>query len=304
MAIAPIVAGAAAAALPLALRYGKPIAKTLWGLGTSPLKTMRTTPWKSAAGMGALGTLGAAMFQPEFEQPVERGTQNVSLRPPPTGPTVQADQFRSKLPRYSERLESRRANFLKHMKTIVMHATILQLQNPGRKNTYMKDAIGLIRMDALQKNEIELANMVDEVFKDKTVPKTGRTIYRRMIAAGASPKEASEVSGYTMEMEKAEAKAAADYAKGQPKMSDIFSKGAMMLEVVQDMYAVNPDAAINKLAQWMRTEQITLPDAYTGYEPKTDEDYLKYAAAILSGGGSSVIPTPSGDIQGLRVVAP
>ena len=90
-----------------------------------------------------------------------------------------------------------------------------------------------------------------------------------VLLPGLGPAKAAEVSGYTLEIEKTEAEAAADYARSQPKLSDMYSKDAIMLSQVQAMYAQSPEAAIKQLADWMMTGVLDLSEQYTGYKPQS-----------------------------------
>ena len=67
----------------------------------------------------------------------------------------------------------------------------------------------MLKADAASRGSVEDAKIIEEVFKDKKAPKTAKTLYNRLVNH-MSPKEASEVSGYTLDIEKAEAKAYAD----------------------------------------------------------------------------------------------
>ena len=263
---------------------------------------MQQWPWygKVGAGLGAGAGLEALMMSdPEAEE--IPGTPGMTPGLPgmvPGGPAP----FTSDLPSYTERAEANRSKLMNNMSTIIKHSMLLQFQNPGRKNSYMKDAIEMIKMTAMQDNEVEVARMIDEVFKDKKVPKTAKTIYNRMLTAGASPAEAANVSGYTLEIEKTEAEAAADYARSQPQLSDIYSKPALMMKTVQDAYqAGQAEEAIQQLSIWLKTEVIKMPDAYARYQPKTDQDYYQLAAAILSGQGTAGVAQPTGEIGAIRV---
>jgi hypothetical protein len=210
----------------------------------------------------------------------------------------------SDLPSYTDRLKAQRNRYLNNMSTIVKHSMILQFQNPGKKNTYMKDAINLLKVDAKQRNEIELAEMTDEVFKGGKVPMSARTVYRRMLKSGASPAEASQVSGYSLEIEKSEAKTAADMARAQGKASDMYGKDELRLMRLRQVYQTDPQTAITQLVQMIQTGLIKLPEAYTGYKPQSAQDYFRLASEILGGsdmGGAGSIPTPSGDVANIRL---
>ena len=262
---------------------------------------MQQWPWygKAGAGLGA----GAAAEWLMSSDP-EAAPTDMPLPPgmEPSGPMPpQGAAFNPNLPSYTERAQEKRQKYLDNMSTIIKHSILLQFQNPGRKNSYMKDAIEMVKAGAAHDNEVEVAEIMDEVFKDNTVPMSAKTIYSRMIKAGASPREAASVSGYSLEIEKTEAQAAADMARSQPKLSDIYSKPALMMKTVQDEYSNNPENAIQTLAMWLKTEVIQMPDAYARYQPKTDKDYYDLAAAILSGQGTEQVAQPTGEVGAIRL---
>jgi len=335
----PLIIGGALAAAPWLMRGAPALgrgAKALWGLGRglgsaggrhragqaiwgkgspgNPLRMVPGTPrgaiprgydWvgknpiKSSLGLGAAGMLAPGLFAGDPEQPTAGG--GVQLPGPQgAGPTA-AVPFTSNLPSYTERAEGSRDRFMNHMSTIIKHSMILSFQNPDRKNSYMKDSIEMLKAVAMQDNEVEVARMIDEVFKDKKVPKTAKTIYHRMITAGASPPEAANVSGYTLEIEKTEAEVAADHARSQPKLSDLYSKDVITLMNLKETYATDPQRAIEILRFLLSAGEFDVPDDYKGHERKTDQDMYKLAAAILSGVGTAEVATPSGEIGVMKV---
>ena len=325
------------AGIPLATRYGPQLArggKALWDLaklqGTPAgrevarleamkqlqrgAKYSREHPVKAAAwgglgGMVAGGMLGSDPDEEEILRGMGVPGGVPGGIPGGGGPWVahgpQSDiGGPSALPSYTDRLKAQRNRYLNNMGTIVKHSMILQFQNPGSKNTYMKDAINLLKVDAKQRNEIELANMTDEVFKGGKVPISARTVYRRMLKAGASPAESSQVSGYTLEIDKTEAKTAADMARAQGKASELYGKDELRLMRLRQVYQTDPQTAITQLVQMIQTGLIKLPEAYTGYKPQSAQDYFRLAAEILGGsamGGAGSIPTPSGDVVNIRL---
>ena len=205
-----------------------------WPAGTRPRNLTEATgpggfigkhPYISSAGLGYAGTTAGSMMAGSPDQPTASPRGNVPLTVPggvPGGPPV--DDFTSNLPSYAERAASNRRKMFNNMSTILKHTMLLNFQNPGRKHNYMKNAIDLLKMGAMQQNEVELGNIIEEVFKDGKVPDSARVVYNRMIKAGASPKEAADTSGYTLEIEKSEAKIATDLLKAQPKAKDIYTK--------------------------------------------------------------------------------
>ena len=258
--------------------------------------------WKQAA-MNVGGGLGAMALWPESGQdmPEEVGGPGVGMPYPPgggaygttAGPTTG-------LPLHSERLQKDRDKFLNNMSLIMKHSMLLQFQNPGKENTYMKDAVQLLKMDALSRNSVEDAKIVESVFKDGKMPKRAKTIYDRLLPH-LGPRKAAEVSGYTLEIEKTEAEAAADYARSQPKLTDMYSKDAVMMMQLQEAYSANPQGAIQQLAMFLKTKVIEMPEQYTQFKPKTDSDYYQLAAAILSGAGTTGGPRPTGDVYDIKV---
>ena len=326
------------AGLPLAARYGPQMlrgGKALWELGRNlgtaggrqaaqqagmrglqrGAEYSRAHPWKSA-GIGGVGGMvaGGMVGGDPDEEEILRGMGVPGGVPGGIpggggGPWISHGPQSgiggpSDLPSYTDRLKAQRNRYLNNMSTIVKHSMILQFQNPGKKNTYMKDAINLLKVDAKQRNEIELAEMTDEVFKGGKVPMSARTVYRRMLKSGASPAEASQVSGYSLEIEKSEAKSAADMARAQGKASDLYGKDELRLMRLRQVYQTDPQTAITQLVQMIQTGLIKLPEAYTGYKPQSAQDYFRLASEILGGsamGGAGDIPTPSGDVVNIRL---
>ena len=243
---------------------------------------MGENPIKSSLGLGAAGMLAPGMFEGDPEEQVP-GATGRPTPPPGYGPQA-APAFTSNLPSYTERAQANRAKFMSSMSTIIKHSMLLSFQNPSRKNSYMKDAIEMIKMGAMQDNEVEVARMIDEVFKDKKVPKTAKTIYKRMITAGASPKEASEVSGYTLDIEGKEAKAAADYARANDP-SKLMSKKEMKWQTILRQAQTDLDGAATTLAQaWAAGTDLKLQDYYAGYETRDFQELKDLALELLGGG--------------------
>jgi hypothetical protein len=190
---------------------------------------------------------------------------------------------------------------LENMSMLMKQGAILSFVNPKGAKEHTKRAIEIMKMDAKSRNAVEDAKIIEDVFKDGKLPKTAKTLYNRL-APRIGPAKAAEVSGYTLEIEKTEAEAAADYARSQPKLSDMYSKDAIMLAQVQAMYAQSPEAAIKQLADWMMTGVLDLSEQYTGYKPQTQADYLRMAGEILSGtggGGVSGVGAPSGEVTNI-----
>ena len=305
----PKVAQAAGKLLPKKVfTPGKPATGWKWGEYGSKTEAVPPGgfvgrhPIISSAGLGYGGTVAGSMMAGSPDQPTDMPRGNVPLTVPggvPAGPP--ADEFTSNLPSYAERAAANRRKMFNNMSTILKHTMLLNFQNPGRKNNYMKNAIDMLKMGAMQQNEVELGNIIEEVFKGGKVPDSARVVYQRMIKAGASPKEAADTSGYTLEMDKAEAKAATDLLKAQPKAKDIYTKGMLAMRTLQNAYeAGNQEGAIQQLAVWLKTGEIEMPEQYAGMRELTDADYYSLAARILSGTGTEAVPSPTGEVTGIR----
>ena len=258
--------------------------------------------WKqSLMGAGA-GTVPYMMWpDPDEEQPEGRPVDSAALGvpqgggPSPSMPSVQGG--------FASRAVAERERMLENMSMLMKQGAILAFVNPKGAKEHTKRAIEIMKMDAESRNAVEDAKIIEDVFTDGKLPKTAKLLYERL-APRVGPAKAAEVSGYTLEIEKTEAKAAADYAKSQPKLSDMYSKDAIMLSQVQAMYATNPEAAIKQLADWMMTGVLDLSEQYTGYKPQTQADYFRMAGEILSGaggGGVSGVGAPLGEIMNIRV---
>ena len=258
--------------------------------------------WKqSLMGAGA-GTVPYMMWpDPEEEQPEGRPVDSAALGVPPgAGPSPSAPAVRGG---FASRAVAERERMLENMSMLMKQGAILAFVNPKGAKEHTKRAIEIMKMDAESRNAVEDAKIIEDVFTDGKLPKTAKLLYERL-APKVGPAKAAEVSGYTQALETAEAKAAADYAKSQPKLSDMYSKDAIMLSQVQAMYASNPEAAIKQLADWMMTGELDLSEQYTGYKPQTQADYYRMAGEILSGaggGGVSGVGAPSGEIMNIRV---
>ena len=258
--------------------------------------------WKqSLMGAGA-GTVPYMMWpDPDEEQPQGMPVDSAALGVPPgAGPSPSAPAVRGG---FASRAVAERERMLENMSMLMKQGAILAYVNPKGAKEHTKRAIEIMKMDAESRNAVEDAKIIEDVFTDGKLPKTAKLLYERL-APRVGPAKAAEVSGYTLEIEKTEAKAAADYARSQPKLSDMYSKDAIMLSQVQAMYSTNPEAAIKQLADWMMTGVLDLSEQYTGYKPQTQADYFRMAGEILSGaggGGVSGVGAPSGEIMNIRV---
>ena len=256
--------------------------------------------WKQAA-MNVGGGLGAMALWPEFDEDQPEGRPIDSARlgvppgagPSPTGRSIQGG--------FAQRAIADRERMLENMSMLMKQSAILSFVNPKGAKEHTKRAIEIMKMDAKSRNAVEDAKIIEDVFTDGKLPKTAKTLYNRLVPR-IGPAKAAEVSGYTLEIEKTEAKAAADFARSQPKLSDMYSKDAIMLSQVQAMYAQSPEAAIKQLADWMMTGVLDLSEQYTGYKPQSQSDYLRMAGEILSGtggGGVSGVGAPSGEVTNI-----
>ena len=258
--------------------------------------------WKqSLMGAGA-GTVPYMMWpDPDEEQPQDMPVDSAALGVPQGGgPSPSASGIRGG---FASRAVAERERMLENMSMLMKQGAILGFVNPKGAKEHTKRAIEIMKMDAQSRNAVEDAKIIEDVFTDGKLPKTAKLLYERL-APKVGPAKAAEVSGYTLEIEKTEAKAAADYARSQPKLSDMYSKDAIMLSQVQAMYSTNPEAAIKQLADWMMTGVLDLSEQYTGYKPQTQADYFRMAGEILSGsggGGVSGVAAPSGEIMNIRV---
>jgi hypothetical protein len=255
--------------------------------------------WKqSLMGAGA-GTVPYMMWpDPDEEQPEDRPVDSATLGVPGAGPSPTGRSIQGG---FAQRAIAERERMLENMSMLMKQGAILSFVNPKGAKEHTKRAIEIMKMDAKSRNAVEDAKIIEDVFKDGKLPKTAKTLYNRL-APRIGPAKAAEVSGYTLEIEKTEAEAAADFARSQPKLSDMYSKDAIMLSQVQAMYAQSPEAAIKQLADWMMTKVIDLSDQYVGYKPQSQADYLRMAGEILSGtggGGVSGVGAPSGEVTNI-----
>ena len=200
---------------------------------------------------------------------------------------------------YADRLASDRESLLENLTMIQKQAMILGWVNPEGAKQHVKDSHKMLMLDAKSKNAAADAKLIDAAFKDGKTAPNAKALYNRL-APEIGPANAARVSGYTLEIEKTEAKAAADYAKTQPKLKDTFSKGMLALRTLQDAYmSGNQEEAIQQLALWLKSKQIEVPDDYKGYEKKDDADYYDIAAAMLSGAASQGVGQSSSEVYNI-----
>ena len=256
----------------------------------------RNNPWKTGIGAGAGALLLGEMFGGnEVDQEVTTGGQGLNpAMPQVRGRTPIADNWSpsSSLENnleYSLKMEARNAKVLKK---VLMQGAILKAHNPNAENTYVEDALSFLKADALQKNNVRQARIIEGIKnKDGTLPDDAKVIYDRIVRSGGTPAFASEVSGHQLAIEKTQAEAAADYARNQPKLTDMYSKDQiMMMELKQAYDSGDQQNAVNQLAYYIKSGLVKVPELYSGFEVKSDADLQAMAAQMLQGlDGSSVM---------------
>ena len=269
-----------------------------------PAGFARRRPWTTAGG-AALGLGIGSSFWPDGtpkEQPQPQ--QPLGLGGVPTGPAAMPDTFQSQLPGLVQRRQQERDSFLDNMQMVLGHSILLSFQNPGRESKYVENAIALLKGDAKSKGALEDAKIIEEVFKDNKVPKSAKTIYNRLVKH-IGPKKAAEVSGYTLEIDKAEAKAATDYISAQSKLVDKIGPKSTRLNQIVSMAAMDFDAAVKMLAQeWAGGGTLDVAEIYAGYEGgKTMEEMLQLASNYLAGvtGGGAAGTPESAEVMDIQV---
>ena len=175
----------------------------------------------------------------------------------------------------------------------MMRGAILKAHNPHAKDNYVKNALEVLKAEALQRNDMQQARIIDNIKnKDGSVPDDAKLIYDRILKSGGSPQFAAEISGYQLDIERTQAQAAADYMKGQPKLSDMYSKEAMAMQQLKAQYdSGDQQNAINQLAMFIKSSVIKIPDMYAGFEIKNDSDLHTLAAQMLQGVDGTQVAT-------------
>jgi hypothetical protein len=255
---------------------------------------VKRNPWKSAAGAGATGLLGYEMMGGgEKSDEVRTGGVGSTVGQQVRGRTTIPDDWQPTLGSRVELEMKRKASNAKHLKTILVHNAILSAHNPGSKNTYMKDALDLLKADAIQNNDIQQAKIIESIKnKDGSLPDDAKIIYDRIIRSGGDPKFAAEVSGHQLKIEKTQAEAAGDYQRGLPQMKDMYSKEAIAMQQLKAQYdSGDQQNAVNKLAMFIKSSVIKIPDIYAGFEIKNDADLHTLAAQMLQGLGGTQVAT-------------
>jgi len=258
---------------------------------------VKRNPWKSAIGGAGAGLLGYEMLAPDAEEPqVTTGGQGIDPRMDLIrGRTPMADDWTPPggLESRLEYLQRRKAEDAAVIKKVLIQGAILKAHNPNSKNTYTKDALEFIKADALAKNNMQQARIIDAIKnKDGTLPDDSKVIYDRIIRAGGDPAYASEISGHQQAIEKTQAEAAADYMRGQPKLTDRYSKDQlMMMELKQAYDSGDQQNAINQLAYYIKAGLVKVPELYSGFEVKSDADLQTMAAKMLQGLDGTAVMT-------------
>jgi len=258
---------------------------------------VKRNPWKSGFAAGGTGLLGYEMLAPDAEEPqVTTGGQSIDPRMDLIrGRTPIADDWTppNNLQSRLEFLQQEQSKSNKALKKVLMQGAILKAHNPRAKDTYTKSALEFLKADALQKNDVRQAKIIEAIKnKDGTLPDDSKVIYDRIIRAGGDPAYASEISGHQLQIEKTQAEAAADYMRGQPKLTDRYSKDQlMMMELKQAYDAGDQQNAINQLAYFIKAGLVKVPELYSGFEVKSDADLQTMAAQMLQGLDGTAVMT-------------
>ena len=266
-----------------------------------PAGLARRRPVATALGVGTAGMIGSSLLPDGTPDPTYQPRGGGLGGVPPIGPPPAGDTFQSQLPGIVQRKQQERESFLKNMQTVLGHSILLSFQNPGRESKYVENAMALLAGDAKARGAIEDSKIIEEVFKDKKVPKSAKVIYNRLVKH-VGPKKAAEISGYTLEIDKAEAKAATDYMTAQSKLQDKIGPKSTRLNQIVSMAEMDFDAAVRTLAQeWAGGGTLDVAEIYAGYEGgKSMEELLQLASNYLSGvtgGGNAGTNAEVMDIQ-------
>jgi len=269
-----------------------------------PAGIARRRPVATAAVLGGAGLVGSSLLPDGTPDPTYEPRGGGLGGVPPVGPPRTADNFQSQLPSLVQRRQEERNSFLDNMQTVLGHSVLLSFQNPGRESKYVENAMALLAGDAKARGSIEDAKIIEEVFKDKKVPKSAKTIYNRLVKH-VGPKKAAEISGYTLEIDKAEAKAATDYITAQSKLQDKIGPKSTRLNQIVSMAEMDFDGAVKMLAQeWAGGGTLDVAEIYAGYEGgKTMEEMLQLASNYLAGvtGGGSAGTPESAEVMDIQV---
>ena len=269
----PIAAGVARAA--------PAIARTV-----APSLTTRAKKWlmenkvKSGLGASLAGLLGYEMLRPEEEK------ENVVTGGEGSAPGFQVrdrstipDNWQSALGDTLAAKEKQSALNLKRLKQVMMRGAILKAHNPHAKDNYVKNALDVLKAEALQRNDMQQARIIDNIKnKDGSVPDDAKLIYDRILKSGGSPQFAAEISGYQLDIERTQAQAAKDYMMELSRLKAQYDSG-------------DTQNAIAILASRLKTGQIDISERYGDLQPKTDAEMYALAAQILQGKTDLKLPT-------------
>jgi hypothetical protein len=259
-------------------------------------KDVPVSPWRTGTAAGILGMLGYEMGYNPQEEEVRTGGNIINPkmdlirgRSPIADDWTPPNNLQSRL----EFLQQEQARSSKALKKVLMQGAILKAHNPRAKDTYTKSALEFLKADALQKNDVRQAKIIEAIKnKDGTLPDDSKIIYDRIIRAGGDPAYASEISGHQQAIEKTQAEAAADYMRGQPKLTDRYSKDHLrVLELKQIYDSGNQQDAINQLAFLIKTKVVDVPEGYMGFKQMSDADLQDMAARMLQGLDGTAVMT-------------
>ena len=201
----PVAAAAARQAAPAVARYfglpamAKKVGRYLWD-----------RPVKTGVGTGLAGLLGYEMLRPEEEEENvvtggEGSAPGFQIRDRSTIP----DNWQSALGDTLAAKEKQSALNLKRLKQVMVRGAILKAHNPQAKDNYVKNALEVLKAEALQRNDMKQARIIDNIKnKDGSVPDDAKLIYDRIIKSGGSPQFAAEISGHQLKIERTQAQAA------------------------------------------------------------------------------------------------
>jgi hypothetical protein len=250
--------------------------------------------WKSGLGASLAGLLGYEMLRPEEEEKkVVTGGEGPGTGFETRDRSTIPDDWRSALGDTTAAQAKQSALNLKRLKQVMMRGAILKAHNPHAKDNYVKNALEVLKAEALQRNDMQQARIIDNIKnKDGSIPDDAKLIYDRIIKSGGSPQFAAEISGHQLKIERTQAQAAKDYMAGQPQLSDMMTKEMMELSRLKAQYdSGDTQNAIAILASRLKTGQIDISDRYGDLQIKTDAEMYELAAQILKGRTDLKLPT-------------
>lgn len=296
----------------------RPATPAIPGSPGAPAGFARRHPWVTSGILGGTGMTVGSLLQGDPEQAAAAAAPKpvgVGVPSPLPGDQPPADKWSTELPTLIERKQKERRHFNKNMKMILGHSMLLSFQNPGRKSSYMANAIEMLKADAASRGSVEDAKIIEDVFKDKKVPKTAKILYNRLVNH-MSPKEAAEVSGYTLDIEKAEAEAYADLIDAKSKLvgkrASQVGKDTVRMEEIRAVAEYDFEAAVQMLTDaWIQGKTLQLSDTYAGVSAagRTIEQIKELARDALIGstpdkkGESGGVPENQ-EVTGTRLERP